>query len=335
MGLTKRRKNEGQVVPSSNLLSLSCTVQYVHAKTSVRCLALRPACPFLRSGSSISLSKQVFHLSKYIISGIGEMMLSRLTRPSRTICWWQGRRLFSGDKTYYDSQSGMHVALHDENEISLYLHLPRHGWRSASSDGARIELESLEEARKGGFVGVRLQLHIDEQGLLTELSPSEPGLTFFCGSPGTQNVAYPDNINLLFEYTDSKQTIHRHVSSHVARGTKTSIGLFDPCYYARDPALVANGVASLMDETGGGDFIWLEPDETVDEDELIRMCEELSYLDVSGPTIKSRLVVAAQTEYQVEECLNMGVNKFVLEDPFKVNWLRSIVEDQGKHLVQD
>jgi hypothetical protein len=230
----------------------------------------------------------------------------------------------------------MHVGLHDENEISLYLHLAGDRW--LASDGARIKLESLEEARKAGFVGVRLQGYIDRQGLLTELSQSVPGLTFFCGSHGAQNVADPDNINLLFEYKDSDQTIHGHLSSHVASGTKTSIGLFEPCCYARDPVLVANGVASLMDETGGGDFIWLEPDDTVDivdEDEMIRLCEELSYLDVPGPTIMSRLVVAAQTEYLIEECLNMGVNKFVLDDPCRVDWLRPIVEDQGKHLARD
>jgi hypothetical protein len=261
------------------------------------------------------------------------MMLSRLTRPSRKICWWKRRRLFSGGKTYYDSQSGIHVALHDENEISLYLHPVCDGW--LASDGARIKLESLEEACKAGFVGVRLQGHIDKQGLLTELLQAQPGFTFFCGSHGAQNVADADYINLLFEYKESKQTIHGHLSSHAASGTKTSIGLFEPCYYTRDPALVANGVASLMDETGGGDYLWLEPDDSVDDDEMIRLCEELSYLDVPGPTVKSRLVVAAQTEYLVEECLNMGVNKFVLDHPFRVDWLRSIVEDQGKHLVQN
>jgi hypothetical protein len=128
--------------------------------------------------------------------------------------------------------------------------------------------------------------------------------------------------------------MHKHISSRVARGTKTSIGLFETCYYYdRDPAVVANGVASLIDETGGGDFIWLEPREFVDEDQVIRMCEELSYLDVSGPTIKSRLVVTARTEHEVEELLSMGVNKFVLGNPVEVDWLSPIVEAQGKHLV--
>lgn len=267
------------------------------------------------------------------------MILSRLTGFSRTIYSWRMRRcrLLSGGKTYYDSQSGMHVALHDENEISTYLHLDADNW--LVTDGTRKVVESFLEAREVGFVGVRLRGHIDQQALLMELSESVPGFTLFYGSRRAQNISYPDNVNLLFEYKDS--LIQQHLSAHVTHGTKTSIGLFEPSYYARDPILVANGVASLMDTTGGADFVWLTPDEPadenekeVDDDEMIRLCEELSYLDVPGPTMKSRLVVEAKTEYQVEECLNIGVNKFALNSPGRFEWLRGIVEEQGKNLAQ-
>lgn len=268
------------------------------------------------------------------------MISSRLTRSSKTICPWQMRRcrLLSGGKTYYDSQSGMHVPLHDENEISTYLHLDGDKW--LVTDGIRKKVESLLEAREVGFVGVRLRGHIDKQALLMEqLSEFAPGFTLFYGSHRVQKVPYPDNVNLLFEYKDS--FIQQHLSAHVANGSKTSIGLFEPTYYARDPILVANGVASLMDKTGGGDFVWLTPNKPVDEnekevddDEMIRLCEELSYLDVPGSTMKSRLVVEAKTEDQVEECLNMGLNKFVLHSPGRVEWLRGIVEEQGKNLAR-
>jgi hypothetical protein len=68
---------------------------------------------------------------------------------------------------------------------------------------------------------------------------------------------------------------------------------------------------------------------------------------VAGPTIKSRLIVTAQSEYQVEECLTIGVNKFVLLFPHQgqgqqqvqhldpinsVKWFADVVEEQGKEI---
>ena len=66
---------------------------------------------------------------------------------------------------------------------------------------------------------------------------------------------------------------------------------------------------------------------------MIQLCEELSYLDVEGATIKSRLLVSAMTDDQLEECLMMGISKYIVADETGLDMLRSIVEEQGKQLI--
>ena len=81
------------------------------------------------------------------------------------------------------------------------------------------------------------------------------------------------------------------------------------------------------------------------DDELVQLCEELSYLDVPGSTIKSRLVVSALSSDQLEECLQMGITKYVIDYndnnsddgsdsvESRLNMLRDAVEENGKELV--
>lgn len=93
-----------------------------------------------------------------------------------------------------------------------------------------------------------------------------------------------------------------------------------------------------MDNTGGGDYILLSP-EVFDSDDscadaMVQLCEELSYLDVEGATIKSRLLVSAMTDDQLEECLMMGISKYIVADETGLDMLRSIVEEQGKQLIR-
>ena len=61
--------------------------------------------------------------------------------------------------------------------------------------------------------------------------------------------------------------------------------------------------------------------------------EELSYLDVVGPTIKSRLVVPGRNPDHIEECLSIGISKYIVDDVDCLEILRDVVDDAGKELV--
>ena len=97
---------------------------------------------------------------------------------------------------------------------------------------------------------------------------------------------------------------------------------------------MANVVASLIDYTctGIGSYALLCPNGNVDDDDdIVEQCGELSYLDVTDPTIKSRLVVSAVGDDEVEECLGIGVTKYVIAGA--VEGLEAVAGGQGKQLV--
>jgi hypothetical protein len=228
--------------------------------------------------------------------------------------------------TYYDSQSGMHVPVNNENEISLFFH-------AQDETGSPVP---LQEIQKAGYEGVLLPLDYDYD------YDKKDSIILFLDARrmNKQKMPYPDHVNILFEYHDSHDGIIDAESDMISAladlvsndGTmRTSVGLFDSCYFRQDPVMVASGVASLIDKTGTGgiDFIWVQSDKQEEDDSIVELCQQLAYLDVAGPTIKSRLIVQAQTADQVEECLDIGVNKFVNCTP---EWIHPIVKDQGKVL---
>jgi hypothetical protein len=255
------------------------------------------------------------------------------------------RNFSSGSSTYYDSQSGMEVPINNEDEISVFFENSRNelGGISSSDD---MTLEQIQEA---GFQGVLVPPSHTEDALA--MAPTNMagvgvgvgvGFTLFVSIDSRrleETNRYPDHVNPVFEYIeDSTSSLQKRLAAHVENGTKTSIGLFDPCLYHQDPILVASGVATLIDKTGGCDFIWVQPKPNNEDlggegdDSIIDLCQQLSYLDVAGPTIKSRLIVTANSEYQVEECLDIGVNKFAVHHPASVKWLGDMIDEQGKQI---
>jgi hypothetical protein len=256
----------------------------------------------------------------------------------------------AGSSTYYDSQSGMEVPVNNEDEISVFF-----DHRSGGGSPDTNTTMTLEQIQEAGFQGVLWP----PPTLATEATPStsaaaHDGFTLFVDSESDLEKIQldQDHVNLVFEYIDDDDnsnstglSLQKRLAAHVENGTKkTTIGMFDACYYQRDPILVASGVATLIDKTGGGDFIWVQPPTNnnnednegseEEDDSVIDLCQQLSYLDVAGPTIKSRLIVTAQSEYQVEECLSIGVNKFVFQhpNPNGVKWFSDMVEEQGKNV---
>ncbi|KAL7523978.1 hypothetical protein ACHAWF_000768 [Thalassiosira exigua] len=268
----------------------------------------------------------------------------------RDVSRTERKRRMSSD-TYYDSQSGRHVPVHDETKIAAYLRC-----------GAGFR-ECLTTAGASGMAGVIVKLpqkstENEEDGISALLRSLASNMgneksTIFSRLPpaalrNNPLETVPANINLCFEYEEGED-IHATIAASGLRDF--SIGIFDPTYYRdEDPITVASRVANAIDasaEGGGGSYvsnILLDPDAAsgkiegdFDPDDLVRLCEELSYLDVTGPTVKSRMVVAAVNKDQLEECLGMGISKFIVGDNEgrSLDMLMNAVEEQGKELVLD
>lgn len=252
--------------------------------------------------------------------------------------------------------------MHNDREVSVYLDRTTAALWDAKD--LQLEIAAMNALQQAGlYAGVLVSME-SKNKLVTQLTESlaatAPDFTLFMASQGRTNVTYPINTNVItvanYEEDDEEEEDSAEKSSipeaeltaYMANGTKTSMGLFPDYYYHTNPIVVASEIASLLDKTGGPDFLLLVPEDyacfenPVDGgDAMVKLCEELSYLDVAGPTVKSRLVVGACSEEQVDECLKVGVNKLILPhddddtEAFRLHldWIRAIVEKQGKKIV--
>ena len=58
-------------------------------------------------------------------------------------------------------------------------------------------------------------------------------------------------------------------------------------------------------------------------------------MNVTGTTVKSRLVVSPLNKDQLEECLMIGISKYIIDDNdgASLGMMRDAVEDQAKELI--
>ena len=263
--------------------------------------------------------------------------------------------------TYYDSQSGQHVSIHNERKITAYLRSSIDDEEIARGGDALLKLLDAAKAlgaagsvlklpqkpRQDGGTGNELWL-LEALGNINKSTPVDE--TLFIRLPmshkfsSAQLLRTPANVNLCFEYTGEVTSFNPF-----ANGSRTSVGIFHPKYYIdMDPISLASEVANLIDKTacegspGSISYIVLDPtvQHSADtesykiwDDELVRLCEELSYLDVTGPTIKSRLVVPAHNPDHIQECLGIGISKYIVDDAECLEILGDVVEEAGKELI--
>lgn len=248
----------------------------------------------------------------------------------------------NNENTYYDSQSGQHVPIHDESKICGYL-------LGNSVESNKSPKDTVQTARSLGLAGSLLPPLIPQKRDVIDSSASD---TWFLHMPPTlfdrlsfdelvEGNKSNERINLCFEYSyqdgDTAQLSSLIQKVMIEYGKdRTSLGIFDAKCYKEDPILVASDVANVIDTTGGCSHVLLSPDDLVKPDDIVSLCEELTYLDVPGPTVKSRLVVRAVNGEQVEECLQMGISKFLLndDDGESLDVLESAVSSAGKELVR-
>ena len=124
---------------------------------------------------------------------------------------------------------------------------------------------------------------------------------------------------------------------------------------AIDPISLSNSVATLLDTHPAGSFSKIFVGKTSSSltssqqyDALLSVIEELIYLDVAGPTIKSRLVVHTfgkdNEEDFIEDVMFAGVNKFVVSNVAieeqkdggsTIELIRNVAVDQGKEILKN
>jgi hypothetical protein len=266
-----------------------------------------------------------------------------------------GRHFLS---TYYDSQSGMHIPIHKEQEITLILNKSQEDTSISSSSFVPAQLykedassdmpEKLQSLKSQGIHGVILppaRFPRDIRNLQTLSHIAPPNFMFFSSFATLSQQplsSIPTSLSMLLEYSASDAGLEESMKWHVKSGMKTTISIRETIYKNGEPISIASQIAKLIDMTGGVDFMWLccgggspsSNKENIDADDVIRLCEELVYLDVAGPTIKSRMVVDSTDPEIVEETMMSGVNKFVIEDEGQVQVVEDIAKEQGKIILR-
>jgi hypothetical protein len=285
----------------------------------------------------------------------------------------------SASSTYYDSQSGLHLPVHNEQEIKLFLNLavsskpeiviPHQLYQSKDYQAYEIKdrLENLISQRGiHGLILPPLQFPRDGRNLTTLTTLTPPGFLILYYhtdemAPSQQQqllhhheTKYNNNNNSL---CNSSRVLSLHQSDLLEWLQKraqdrlhTTLWIQQDHYQNIEAISLANHVASVMDSfssggdsnssgTGGGcDYIWLSGNQD-DSDKVVQVCEELIYLDVAGPTIKSRMMVEVWKDDDdnddddiVEDVMLAGVNKFVIHDVSQVEQIETMATEQGKRI---
>lgn len=258
--------------------------------------------------------------------------------------------------TYYDSQSGIHVPIHNENEITLIIDKgcptkhqtafipPQLYKEDMSSDMPDI----LQDFVKHGIHGIRippLKFPKDVRNLkvLSNIVPSTSFYTYVPMVPHSQKL--PTNLSgvsiildfqSLLETSKEGETEDENEAAPASsyEGFVTTIALGEEECSSGEPISIANQVATLIDTRNIGDYLWLSHNEDVDADDVIQLYEELIYLDVPGPTVKSRLIVQTSDDDLIDEAMMSGINKFVIENESQIRSVEEIAKDQGKEILR-
>jgi len=244
-------------------------------------------------------------------------------------------RSLSSSKTeyYYDSQSGKHVPVHDETHVDILVAANR---GKNEEDDIFVSADQLLAWASQGVSGVKLDCPQqssssgDVTSLLQGLSVPEH---FQLWLPHGV-MAEPTDINQhVVQWVEYDSENKEQMQSVVADLASAKLWSAIICRDAEslDAMLTASGVASTLDETKGGNYVYLVGQES---DAIIELAEELGYLDVEGPTLKARMVIDL-TEIQddpdeaLSECMIAGINKFVVK-PDRLQWVSDLVQEQGK-----
>jgi hypothetical protein len=288
------------------------------------------------------------------------MFLKLAARRSRSSAWTRNRQGLCASSsvsfsTYYDSQSGLHLPIHKEDEITLIVDKSSNSATTASQNDPFVPPQlykepwsdmpdKLQALVQRGVHGIRLPpatFPRDVRNLKT-LSAIAPSRQYMVFVPVADSQPIPSlpAVSPVYDYQDLVNSWEdgdtEVVVSSGSSMTTISFGR-EECANS-EPISVANQVATLIDKQKLGDYLWLAPT-TVDADDVIRLYEELIYLDVAGPTIKSRLIIQTSDAELVQEAMMSGINKFVIiseddEDESGIQMVEEIAEELGKQILR-
>jgi hypothetical protein len=239
--------------------------------------------------------------------------------------------------TYYDSQSGLHVPVHKEEEITLFLNqldfIPRQLYKDDESLDMRDKVVELQRAGVHGLFSPKAQFPRDDRNLQTLVHIAPLAFTLFAFSEPEE---LSPNISPIVKYREQMEdNLGQILKKHATLGIKTTIALGENCYDG-EAATVASRIATVIDSSPGAEnYLWLNCSYTENPniDSIMRLCEELLYLDVPGSTVKFRMIVNFLNEDFVNDIMMLGVNKFVIEAEEQIALVQKISKEQGKHLL--
>ena len=268
-----------------------------------------------------------------------------------------GRRRYLS--TYYDSQSGLHLPVHDETEIKLIWNATD-GYngkpfvaQNLSKD--RLEAENLAETLhrfvQTGIHGVilppiKFPRDVRNLQLLATIAPPNFVVIANTASENTQTVddglrkardgSSSSTLSKVLRYNSEGDGEDLVESLQQSAGLHTTLAITEDAFDGVEPIALANNVASTIDASNGVgcDYIWISAEKEDCSDTMVQICEELVYLDVAGATIKSRLLVDSWNEDMLEDILFAGVNKYVVKDESQMELVESVAAEQGKSLLR-
>jgi len=250
--------------------------------------------------------------------------------------------------TYYDSQSGLHLQKHNEKRISIFLDMskdnlgpdtliPSQLYKGNSSDVP----EKLQALRQSGVTGMWLPPALfprDERNLRTLHHIAPPGFRFFVSVASSAPKDLSSSLSIMHEFiatadVDASEELRQSLEQNAQHGMHTTMRLGESVCCDSDAVSTASQLAALIDNSGGVDSIWISPSRSADADDVSHLCEELMYLDVAGPTMKSRIIIDSVKEEIIDETMLLGINKFVVTKDFQIDIIEEIAKAQGKEVL--
>lgn len=221
----------------------------------------------------------------------------------------------------------------------------------------REEMEALVRRGINGLILPPLQFPRDVRNLRT-LTAIDPGFSFLYSCAGQSlrrqlvdaaasmertNDAI-SSLSLILEYghnaddddeKEERTRLQASLNQAQQDGLHTTLSIAETVYASGDvePITLANTVGTLIDTVKGCDLIWISSS-SKSKDAVVSVCEELIYLDVAGPTIKTRLLVDVVDEDILEDIMFAGVNKYVIDDESQVEMVEKVAMEQGKSIVR-
>lgn len=247
----------------------------------------------MTSSSRLALSKsyRVLHSKLHCTGSIAIIGVPYYC--SSTIGTSTGRRCLS---TYYDSQSGLHLPVHDENEIRLFLNVTNghHQEEDCDGDGEsvaaaapfvphnlnkdRIDVDEVSDKlqrflQQGihGLILPPIKFPRDLRNLQTLSMIAPPNFVFLCNSSsnssnvddailkarGDSSSSTSTNIFSKVLRYENNNDFQDSLQTSVEKGLHTTLSITKDVYNDVEPITLANNIASMIDAKGGCDFLWI------------------------------------------------------------------------------